>query len=171
MSLNHIGLTVIDIDKVRDFYVAALKPLGYKITMNFMEGKVLGFGARCGPDFWLASVDVPGAEVEGDQKPVPKAPTGRVHIAFGASNRKKVREFYEAAIAAGGKCNGPPGLRPQYFATYYGAYVLDPDGRNIEAVCMKPGFLAEPWGSLGWSAIGLTVGAVGGIFGKFMGWL
>ena len=75
--------------------------------------------------------------------------------------------------AAGGKCNGPPGLRPQYFATYYAAYVLDPDGRNIEAVCMKPGFLAEPWGffKLGWYSLGLTVAVIGGISAKYVGWL
>lgn len=98
MSLNHIGLTVVDIDKVRDFYVSALKPLGYRITMNFSDGKVLGLGGKCGPDFWLASIDMPYSEVQGDTKPVPKTPTGRVHIAFGASSRQKVREFYDAAM-------------------------------------------------------------------------
>jgi hypothetical protein len=62
-------------------------------------------------------------------------------------------------------------VRPEYFSTYYGAFVLDPDGRNIEAVCMKPAFIAEPWGVSEWSAFGLSVGLIGGgILGKFMGW-
>jgi hypothetical protein len=76
----------------------------------------------------------------------------------------------QAVSAAGGKCNGPPGFRPEYFATYYGAFVLDSNGHNIEAVCIKPGFLAEPLGPFGWSGVGLTVGGIGGIFGKYMGW-
>jgi catechol 2,3-dioxygenase-like lactoylglutathione lyase family enzyme len=107
MPLHHISINVVDIDKARDFYVAALKPLGYKITMSLLDGKVLGFGGMCGPDFWLASVDTPsadGSEVrhkdlpESNVKSVEKAPSGRVHIAFGASNRQKVREFYKAAM-------------------------------------------------------------------------
>lgn len=73
--------------------------------------------------------------------------------------------------AAGAKCNGPPGLRPEYFSSYYGAFVLDPEGRNIEAACMRPGFIAEQWGALGWTVLGLTVGVVGGVFGKYMGYL
>ncbi len=72
--------------------------------------------------------------------------------------------------AAGGKCNGTPGVRPEYFATYYGAFVLDPEGHNIEAVCIKPGFWAEPWGVPGWSTVGLGVGTAVGVFGKYMGW-
>jgi catechol 2,3-dioxygenase-like lactoylglutathione lyase family enzyme len=107
MPLSHIGINVTNIDKARDFYVAALKPLGYKITKNFADGQVLGFGGRCGPDFWLASVDSPSSDgsdvrvgqVGGDtKKPSTKAPTGRVHIAFQACNRQKVREFYQAAM-------------------------------------------------------------------------
>jgi len=73
--------------------------------------------------------------------------------------------------AAGGKCNGSPGLRPEYFPTYYGAFVLDPDGHNIEAVCIRPGVIAEPWGALGWSLVGVTVGTIGGAVGKYyLGW-
>ena len=77
-----------------------------------------------------------------------------------------------SSSAAGATCNGPPGLRQEYFATYYGAFVLDPEGRNIEAYCSKPAFLAESWGYKGWSTVGLAVGAaaVGGV-GKYMGWL
>ena len=73
--------------------------------------------------------------------------------------------------AAGGTCNGSPGLRPEYFTTYYSAFVLDPDGRNIEAVCMRPRFIAEPWGALGWSVVGVTVGTIGCFVGKYyFGW-
>jgi hypothetical protein len=73
--------------------------------------------------------------------------------------------------AAGGQCNGSPGPRPEYFATYYSAFVLDPDGHNIEAVCMRPRFIAEPLGTLGWSAVGLTVGTIGVAVGKcYFGW-
>jgi len=72
--------------------------------------------------------------------------------------------------AAGGKCNGPPGVRTQYCATYYGAFVMDPEGRNnIEAVCLKPAFWAEPWGWLGWSAAGTLACAIGGGIGKWVG--
>jgi len=71
--------------------------------------------------------------------------------------------------AAGGKCNGPPGVRKEYFATYYGAFVLDPEGRNIEAVCLKPAFWAEPWGWVGWSAAGTLACAIGGCIGKWAG--
>ena len=72
--------------------------------------------------------------------------------------------------AAGGKCNGPPGVRKQYFPTYYAAFVLDPDGRNIEVLCLKPEIWAEPWGLLGWGAVGtVLVGAIGGGFGKWAG--
>lgn len=106
MPLNHISITVADINKARDFYVAALKPLGYKIVMNIADGKVLGFGGMCGPDFWLASVDSPNADgsevrhkdLQGGEKPVEKSATGRVHIAFSASSRQKVREFHETAM-------------------------------------------------------------------------
>jgi catechol 2,3-dioxygenase-like lactoylglutathione lyase family enzyme len=79
-----------------------------------------GFGAGGKPDFW----------VEGN-----KQPKDRVHVAFLASGREMVRAFYDAAIAAGGKDNGEPGVRPHYHANYYGAFVIDPDGHNVEAVC------------------------------------
>lgn len=106
MPLNHIGITVVDIEQARDFYVAALKPLGYKIVMKLLDGKVLGFGGMCGPDFWLASVDTPNADgsevrhkdLPSVDKPIAKSPTGRAHIAFSACSRQKVREFHEAAM-------------------------------------------------------------------------
>ena len=71
--------------------------------------------------------------------------------------------------AAGGKCNGPPGVRKQYLPTYYAAFVLDPDGRNIEALCLKPEIWAEPWGLLGWGAVATVVGVIGGGIGKWAG--
>ncbi|KAF9530108.1 Glyoxalase/Bleomycin resistance protein/Dihydroxybiphenyl dioxygenase [Crepidotus variabilis] len=184
MSIQHISLNVSDISKARKFYLAALKPLGYRVFMEFYEGKVLGMGPlTCGPVFWLASCDAPtahgsdkrhGKDFDFEKESAiqkPRDVTGPLHIAFSASNRQKVREFYEAAIAAGGKCNGPPGLRPEYFMTNYSAYVLDPDGRNIEAICMKPAFWAEPWGALGWGLIGVLGGTGGGLVARYMGWL
>lgn len=122
-TLDHIGLTVSDFVRAKAFYSAALQPLGVKVQMEFpgQNGGVAGFG-RCKPEFWISA----------------GAPTSPVHIAFAAPNRAEVDAFYNAAIAAGGKDNGPPGLRPQYHPDYYGAFVLDPDGHNIEAVCHMP---------------------------------
>ncbi len=123
--IDHTGLEVSNPEKSRRFYEKALAPLGYKLMMEipreYTEGVVvLGFGEPPKPDFWVA---------EG----TPNEP--RLHIAFRAKNRKQVDEFYSAAIAAGGRDNGAPGLRPEYHENYYGAFVLDPDGHNIEAVC------------------------------------
>jgi len=107
MPVHHIGINVSDVDKSRDFYLAALKPLGYKVLMNIWDGKVLGLGTWCGPDFWLASLDstsADGSETRNDPKAPPptsgpvRKPTGPMHIAFAAPNRKKVREFHEAAM-------------------------------------------------------------------------
>ncbi|MDX1251853.1 MAG: VOC family protein [Gammaproteobacteria bacterium] len=119
--LDHIGLEVSDYEKSKAFYRAALAPLGYEVVMEW-EGYA-GFGAGGKPDFWINGG---------------KAITPRIHVAFAAANRAKVREFYAAAMAAGGKDNGPPGIRAMYHPTYYGAFVLDPDGHNIEAVCHAP---------------------------------
>lgn len=122
--IDHTGLTVADAEKSRSFYTGALAPLGYAMLMEipkeFTGGRtVLGFGVAPKPDFWI---------VDGK----PNDP--RVHIAFRADSKEQVDKFYAAAIAAGGKDNGPPGPRPQYHPGYYGAFVLDPDGHNIEAV-------------------------------------
>ncbi len=119
--LDHIGLNVSDYAKSKAFYETALAPLGYELIME-VEGYA-GFGAGGKPDFWIYG----GA-----------ATTPQVHVAFQSQNRAKVREFYEAALKAGGKDNGPPGIREIYHPNYYGAFVLDPDGHNIEAVCHKP---------------------------------
>jgi catechol 2,3-dioxygenase-like lactoylglutathione lyase family enzyme len=126
--IDHTGLQVSDPARSRVFYDKALAPLGYKVLMEvpkeFTGGKVaLGYGVPPKPDFWVA---------EG----IPNQP--RLHIAFRADNRKQVDEFYKAALAAGGKDNGAPGLRPHYHKDYYGAFVLDPDGHNVEAVCHSP---------------------------------
>lgn len=125
--LDHIGFAVSDFRASRAFYEKALAPLGIKVLMD-VTAEMTGGPAYCGfgkdkPDFWIG---------EG------KAPGTPAHVAFAASNRALVDAFYEAAIAAGGKDNGAPGLRPQYHENYYGAFVLDPDGLNIEAVCHLP---------------------------------
>jgi catechol 2,3-dioxygenase-like lactoylglutathione lyase family enzyme len=127
--IDHTGLHVSDPKKSRAFYEKALAPLGYKSLMEIPTehtgGKVVvGYGVPPKPDFWLA---------EG----TPETP--RVHIAFRADDRKQVDRFYQEALAAGGRDNGPPGPRPHYHENYYGAFVLDPDGHNIEAVCHLAG--------------------------------
>jgi len=126
--IDHSGLEVSDPGKSRRFYDRALAPLGYQMLMEIPKEVtggvvVVGYGVPPKPDFWLA---------EGK----PNEP--RVHMAFRADTRQQVDEFYKAALAAGGKDNGPPGLRPHYHKDYYGAFVLDPDGHNIEAVCHAP---------------------------------
>lgn len=126
--IDHTGLQVSVPQKSRKFYDAALAPLGYKMMMEipkeYTGGKVvLGYGVPPKPDFWIS---------EG----TPNKPL--VHVAFRADNHNQVDEFYKAALAAGGRDNGAPGPRPHYHEDYYGAFVLDPDGHNIEAVCHTP---------------------------------
>jgi len=119
--LDHIGVAVSNYQKSKSFYAAALAPLGYQVVMEFgSDAAGLGVGGK--PDFWLESG---GSGARG-------------HIAFAANDRATVDAFYKAAIAAGGRDNGAPGLRPQYHANYYGAFVFDPDGNNVEAVCHTP---------------------------------
>ena len=120
--IDHIGIAVRDLDKSITFYTAALAPLGYTLIMKF-DGHAAGFGMGGKPDFWISAA--------GDVKQ-------SVHVALRANGRAQVREFYAAAMAAGGKDNGGPGVRPQYHEHYYGAFVHDPDGHNIEAVCHEP---------------------------------
>ncbi len=128
--LDHIGFAVSDFERSKAFYLKALAPLGFglvkEVTLKDSGGEnYAGFGARGKPEFWI-----------GGRGP---AIAGRLHIAFAARDRAAVHEFYEAALSAGAKDNGPPGLRPEYHPNYYGAFVLDPDGHNIEAVCHAPG--------------------------------
>ncbi len=120
MILDHIGLSISDFARSKEFYTKALAPLKIGPVAEF-EGYA-GFGRQGKPEFWFSE----GAE---KQKPM--------HIAFSAGSREEVDAFYEAAIAAGGKDNGKPGVREIYHPNYYGAFVLDPDGHNIEAVCHK----------------------------------
>jgi catechol 2,3-dioxygenase-like lactoylglutathione lyase family enzyme len=118
--IDHIGVSVTDLARSVAFYERALAPLGYTI---FMKGEQFaGFAVGGKADFWIGTGEQP--------KPV--------HIAFRAKGRADVRAFHEAALAAGGKDNGPPGVRERYHPDYYGAFVLDPDGHNIEAVCHEP---------------------------------
>jgi catechol 2,3-dioxygenase-like lactoylglutathione lyase family enzyme len=115
--IDHVSLQVSDYPRSKDFYVAALEPLGYELLREF-EGRVGGFGRDGKPAFWIR---------EGE-------PAGPIHIAFEASDSEAVEAFYAAALAAGGTDNGPPGLRTIYHPGYYGAFVHDPDGNNAEAV-------------------------------------
>lgn len=126
--LDHIGLPVGDFERSKAFYSAVLAPLGLRLLIDMDLSDDGGPAGYCGfgqarPQFWI-----------GTGKPF----TGRLHVAFVAANRAQVRAFYEAALAAGATDNGPPGLRPHYHANYYGAFVIDPDGHNIEAVSHLP---------------------------------
>ena len=123
-ALDHVAISTADYPTSLAFYEKALAPLGIKTHMKFEgeDGNVAGLGSDM-PFLWIGD----GGKLTG----------GRVHLAFSAPNRAAVDAFYVAAIAAGGKDNGPPGLRPHYHEDYYGAFVLDPDGHNIEAVCRK----------------------------------
>jgi catechol 2,3-dioxygenase-like lactoylglutathione lyase family enzyme len=123
--IDHTGVGVCDFEKSKDFYSRALGAIGYRLIAEFSaevtgSTAVAGFGEPPKPDFWIN---------EGEpQKP-------HVHVAFRVQTRALVDGFYQAAIAAGGQDNGAPGPRPHYHANYYGAFVLDPDGHNVEACC------------------------------------
>ena len=121
--LDHISLSVEDYARAKAFYLKALAPLGITLMMEFPEPGDRnhgGFGAEGKPFFWISS--------GGRQTP----PT---HIAFGVETRAEVDAFHKAALAAGGTDNGAPGIRAMYHPSYYGAFALDPEGHNIEAVC------------------------------------
>jgi catechol 2,3-dioxygenase-like lactoylglutathione lyase family enzyme len=125
--LDHTGFPVSDYARSKAFYLQALAPLGYALVMEVQQDEndrpAAGFGAGGKPDLWI------GGE-SGLQRPI--------HIAIAAPNRAAVDAFHRAALAAGGKDNGAPGLRPHYHPNYYAAFVRDPDGHNIEAVCHAP---------------------------------
>ena len=125
--IDHAGIAVADFEAARAFYDKALAPLGASLLTMVPEqhtgGRKVGGYGRAKPDFWLHE--------DGNTGP------GR-HYAFTAESRAAVDAFHAAAIAAGGRDNGAPGLRPHYHKDYYGAFVFDPDGNNIEAVCHNP---------------------------------
>jgi catechol 2,3-dioxygenase-like lactoylglutathione lyase family enzyme len=119
--IDHVTANVADFERAKRFYEQALEPLGYSVRME-LPGAA-GFGTTEGmPDFWIGSSPERGA----------------THVAFSAADRAAVDAFHEAALAAGGTDHGAPGLRPHYHETYYAAFVHDPDGNNVEAVCHRP---------------------------------
>ena len=123
--IDHTGVVVSDFDKSKKFYAEALAPIGFQKLFEFPaevtgHTDVAGFGEPPKPEFWIS-------------RGSPNVPP--IHIAFRVAERAQVDAFYLAAIAVGGRDNGPPGIRAHYHPNYYGAFVLDPDGHNIEAVC------------------------------------
>jgi catechol 2,3-dioxygenase-like lactoylglutathione lyase family enzyme len=126
--IDHVGFAVADAERSRVFYEAALAPLGLELVMsvpaeeNGSGGAAHGFGTEGDPFFWI-----------GDNERVREG----THVAFRVDSRAEVDAFHAAALAAGGRDNGAPGLRPRYGPNYYAAFVFDPDGANIEAVCHK----------------------------------
>ena len=128
--IDHIGFAVSDYARSKAFYAKALAPLGYTLVMEVDASQTesgspaAGFGINGKPDFWI------GGEGRLD-KPL--------HVAIAAKDRAAVDAFYQAAMAAGAQDNGAPGIRAHYHPNYYGAFVRDPDGHNIEAVCHAPG--------------------------------
>ena len=122
--IDHIGITVGDFAASKTFYDAAMAPLGasllFMVPEEYTGGQKVGGYGRERPTFWLS---------EGERR------TGHDHVAFAARTRAEVDAFHAAALAAGGVDNGAPGLRPEYHPNYYGAFVFDPDGNNVEAVC------------------------------------
>jgi len=121
MILDHIGLAVSSYETSKRFFSQALAPLRIELVME-VQGWA-GFGRAGKPEFWFG------------EHTTPQAP---MHLAFAAENREQVRAFYKAALAAGGKDNGSPGIREIYHPNYYGAFVIAPDGHNVEAVCHTP---------------------------------
>ncbi len=119
--IDHVSIYVDDLDAAKAFYVAAVAPLGYTLLMEFPGA--IGLGVAPKPDLWI---------VAGGARP------GGQHVALRAGGRAAVRAFYAAAIAAGGKDNGRPGVRAIYHPNYFGGFVLDPSGNNVEACCHEP---------------------------------
>lgn len=126
--IDHTGVRVSNFERSKAFYLGALSAIGFELLMEFPPAEdnlpaAAGFGEPPKPEFWIGAG-------QPNQPPI--------HVAFRVPNRALVEAFYRAALAAGGRDNGTPGLRPHYHANYYGAFVLDPDGHNIEAVCHNP---------------------------------
>jgi catechol 2,3-dioxygenase-like lactoylglutathione lyase family enzyme len=121
--LDHTGFNVSEYQRSKAFYETTLAPLGLSLLMEPAAGSA-GFGREQMPFFWIHER--------------PPAVHGGLHIAFTAKDRETVDAFHAAGLEAGGTDNGPPGPRPNYHPNYYGAFILDPDGNNIEAVCHRP---------------------------------
>ena len=127
--IDHVGFAVADADRSRRFYEQALAPIGIGLIMSVTPeqtesgGTAHGFGSDGKPYFWV-----------GDNERVGEG----THVAFAVESRNMVHAFYDAALAAGGRDNGAPGIRERYHPNYYAAFVFDPDGHNIEAVCHRP---------------------------------
>jgi catechol 2,3-dioxygenase-like lactoylglutathione lyase family enzyme len=122
---DHLGLPVTDLEHARRFYEQALQPLGITVVKSFPDavGLAAGRGRKAEQELWLTRADRALAPL---------------HIAFAAATRAQVDAFHRAALAAGARDNGAPGLRPQYHDDYYAAFVIGPDGHNLEAVCHLP---------------------------------
>jgi catechol 2,3-dioxygenase-like lactoylglutathione lyase family enzyme len=120
MTVAHVAVNVTEWDRARSFYEAVLAPLGYRVVYE-EDGALAYFAGPSGLDFGIGRRD----------------PVGGAHVAFECDDHETVDRFHENGLAAGGRDNGAPGLRTQYDANYYAAYVLDPDGNNIEGVCHK----------------------------------
>ena len=118
--IDHTAVNVTDLEAAKSFYSKALEPLGYSLA--FEQGEFMGFADAAGLSLGVVRRD----------------PVGGAHVAFKCDDHASVDAFYAAAMAAGGKDNGPPGIRAHYHENYYGAFVHDADGNNIEAVCHKP---------------------------------
>jgi catechol 2,3-dioxygenase-like lactoylglutathione lyase family enzyme len=128
--IDHVGLLVSGYERSREFYRKVLAPLGVELVMEVTpeqtgDGAHAGFGTQGRPTFWIDTTEHPHAN-------------GFAHVAFTAPNRAAVKAFHRIALEAGATDNGAPGLRPHYHEHYFGAFVLDPDGHNIEAVCHTP---------------------------------
>jgi catechol 2,3-dioxygenase-like lactoylglutathione lyase family enzyme len=121
--IDHVSIYVDDLAAAKAFYLAALAPLGYSILMELPDNIGLGMGIAPNPDLWIIA--------GGARKP------GQ-HVAIRAAGRAAVRAFHAAALAAGGKDNGGPGVRAHYHPNYFGAFVHDPSGNNLEACCHEP---------------------------------
>jgi len=119
--IDHVTVGVSELERSREFYLRALLPLGFsQIGAEHKGASEIEFGLEEAPDFAISTAYGTGSPV---------------HVAFAADRREQVDAFHAAGIAAGGRDNGAPGLRPEYSESYYGAFLLDPDGHNVEAVC------------------------------------
>lgn len=164
---DHVGINVHDVPAAKAFYTVLLAPLGYTCNFSLPEHQVYAFGRLGKPQFWLT----PGRDETRH--------SAYCHIAFSATDRAQVDAFHAAGLKAGGKCNGPPGVRPQYHRWYYGAFITDLDGHNLECVVHWPPVLLY---MMSWPAIAgyvgevpllggvLTEGIIAGAIWQYSGW-